>query len=494
MIRFTTAFIAVLALAAGGFAQSSNPLPAASFDVFAGILNYHRIAPMSLDEVTPSEGERLLLVILGRMPPTERVRLSALSRRILTEGGSVLIASDEPLSLTSLLPDGTTLAVTGEKMECINVDSTWNDITRCPLIEPRPLNPTRLQLAPDETALLFTVLNRIATNLPSRLTVPANGTGDWQLLADLPAGTVVVGQNKPLGRVNRLFAAGASGKPGRALAGKILVLADSGLLTNQMLAPAAGLPDNDNLALADRIVLWMQGSPVRTRAVVVVDGVPLTQFDGVPLTAMPPIPPMPLPDFLDPAVQAKMTQAVNEAIGKFERNDGFNRLMLGSDDAARPRRLNRFLLGLAVALGIFVLILGLNRLRNRVHQPQTDLAPAEKFDGKVVKLGRIDARREALLNSGRATDSVPLFLREWFQAAVMADGAMVGDSGTMPEIAVLAGGRVKPLANQIRILWETAQTHGSVSYGRWKELQPMLMDVIGRRRAGEWRFAAGDDS
>ena len=85
---------------------------------------------------------------------------------------------------------------------------------------------------------------------------------------------------------------------------------------------------------------------------------------------------------------------------------------------------------------------------------------------------------------------MPLFLREWFQAAVAEDGGRSGAGGSLPQILISAGGRVKPLGNQIRILWETAQSSDAIPYSRWKELQPMMMEMIRRRQAGEWRFAA----
>lgn len=490
-------FVISLLLALGGgvaFAQQPSALPPAAFDLFAGILNFHNVAPLTFDQAVESDGDRLMLIVLGRVPANERGRLAALSRRILAEGGSVLIATDEPLRLTNFLPDGTSIAVTGDKIRCPLPDATWAANDLCPLLVPRAVNPARLLLAPDETALLFTGLDRIAANLPSRLTPPGDGTADWRPLAELPAGCRTLTRDESLPRSERLFAAAASGKPGEQITGKALLLADSGLLTNQMLAPFARLPENDNLVFADRVVRWMQGNPIRTRAVVVVDGTPLTRFDGVPLTIPPPIPPLPMPDPLDPEVQSKLTQAVNEALGKFERNDGFNRLILGSDESTRPRRLRQFLLGLAVAVGIFVMLLGINRIRKRMHQPESDLLSAERTGAKAAKAGRIDARREAMLHAGKATDAVAMFLREWFQAAVSANGAGAGEGGTMPQVIVVSGGRAKPLSDQIRILWEEARWSGTMPYGRWKELQPMMMEMIRRHQAGEWRFAAEGDS
>ena len=376
----------LVSLAASAWAQPGTGLPPAGFDVLAGVLNFHRVTPMTVEQAIESNDDRLLLVILGRTAPGERLRLANLSRRILAAGGAVLIATDESLQLTAFLRDGAAFQVTGEKIRCNREEFLWANNPLCPFLKPRPLNTARLALASDETALLFTDLDRVAVNLSSRLTAPEELGDDWQRLADLPIGSLTLGEGEALSRTNRLFAAAGSGRFGGNAECRMLLLADAGLLTNQMLAPTAGLPDNDNLALADRIVLWMQGNPNRTRACVVVDGTALTQFDGVPLTMLPPIPPLPLPDPLDPAVQAKLAQAFNETLGKFERNDGFNRLLIGGDETSRPIRLRRLLLSLAVALGIFLLIVGVQRIRSRVHQPQSDLMPAERLDAKVVKL------------------------------------------------------------------------------------------------------------
>ena len=495
----TRLVLTLLALAAGvgpATAQPPGRPPRGDgFEVFAGLLHFHGLTPATPEEFArvPPAGRVMVFVESVFTPDPE---LNGLARDTLAGGGSVLWAVDRGLNLGAVLGDGTRLtgsvggAVPPNGLQCLNDDPNF------PLLAQRPPNAAnRLLLAggltlPDPATLLLTGLSRVATQNPGLLAVGPGGGYSWAELAELPPDTVAPGA---AGRRRRpVVLASTSGVGAKTHRG--LVVANTRVFGNRLLA-AEG---TDNLAFADNVVVWLSAGGSRKACLLVRDGTPVGRFDGVKFEVPLPTPPVPpLPDFLDPAIQAKLTALANETLGKLEANNAFNRLAVG-DVQGEPDRLRKVLKGVGIGLTALVLALALRRLLAAKHAP--DHTPVARDPARPGGLGgpggpgAATRQREEVLHGGDYGALVAEYLRDWFA------GCGAAAQAELPAIVVRPGVPDKPLRADLSILWGVAFAapatgraaragRHAVPYSRWKRLEPSIHAAQAAHEAGDWRFA-----
>ena len=487
-----TRLLLVLAVVATGTgpaaAQRPSRLRGDGVEVFAGLLNFHGLVPTTPEEFAkvPPAG-RVMVFLEGR--PVPDPQLNRLARDTLAGGGSVLWATDRGLDLDAAFGAASGLRTSGfgalppDGSPCLNDDRNFPLLTQRPPSRREQLMPDKGFALPDPATLLLTGLTRVAAQNPGLVVVSPGGGYAWAELADLPRGTVAVGERRGLTPVVMASTSGTGAKTHRGL-----VVANSRVFGNRLLA-AEG---TDNLAFANNVVAWLSAGGSRKACLLVRDGTPVPRFDAVTFAVPPPTPPVPpLPDFLDPAVQAKLTALANETLGKLEANNDFNRLAVG-DVQGEPDRLRRVLKGLGVGLAALLLALALRRLLAAKHSP--DHTPVARDPARPGGPDAAARQRDEALHGGDYGGLVAEYLRDWFAAC----GASA--QATLPEIRVRPGVPEKPLRADLAILWGVAFAapatgraaragRHAVPYSRWKRLEPSIHAAQAAHEAGDWRFA-----
>ena len=482
-----------MAVVTGGAAASAQPpalLPGRGVEVFAGLLNFHGLKPATVGDFARAAPAGRVLVVVGVVPP-RNPQFDALARDTLAGGGSVLWAVDRGLDLGAVLNDRTRVTVSDSAAAVPPGSECLNGRLDSPFVTPRPpsdavrlLGAAGLPLPPDPAAGLLDGLKRVATQSPGVITLSPGGAYLWRPLADLPPGTTALGAPARARREAVAVAAssGPAARPHRAL-----VVSNSRALSNQLLA-AEG---TDNLAFANNLVVWLAAGGSRTACLLVANGSAVPRFDHVTFGETPPVPPVPpappLPDFLDPAVQSKLTALANETLGKLENDNAFNRLLTG--DLDKPNRLRDVLKSLAVALGAVAVALVTRRLLGAKHA--ADHTPVARDPARPGTADGAAKQREEVLHRGDYLPLVAEYLRGWFA------GCGAAAEGALPEIAVRRGVPDKPLRDALRILWGVATdapagraARRGAPYSRWKQLEPLIHAVQAAHGAGDWRFAA----
>lgn len=482
MTRTLLAVVALLAVALPGLAQKSPRVRGDGVELFAALLHFQGLTPATPAEFAAAPPAGRVLILLDQQQRTRE--FDRLARDTLAGGGSVLWAADRGQNLGSVLQDGTRLATSSGTAvpppgaPCLNDDPDYPLlIARPPSAADQAMIAAGLKL-PDPAGLLLAGLPGVAAFRPGLVAEgPTGGRYTWTVLATLPRGTVVPREATRLPAV-AVASHGTGAKTHRAL-----VVANSRVFANRLLAAEGA----DNLAFANNVVAWLSDAGRRKPCLLVVNGTPVTQFDAVTFQETPPIPPIPIPDFFDAQTQAKLTNLVNETLGKLEANDAFNRLLTGDD----PDKLRQFLQGVAIGVACLVFALALRRLLGAKHAPDHTPVPRDP-----VRAGAPDPaarQREELLQLGEYRGLVADYLRGWFAGC----GAAAGPG--LPEIRVRPGVPATPLLGNLRILWGVAfdpppapgrgAARHAVPYSRWKQLEPMIHAAQAGHAAGDWRLA-----
>ena len=190
-----------------------------------------------------------------------------------------------------------------------------------------------------------------------------------------------------------------------------------------MMAPPPGMPPNQNVAFADRVVQWLRGPTERSKCLFIENGVPRTDFDVVryeALQGMPPLPVPPMPDPLDPELQRKLTDAINRGIANWQDDDRPNQIVAGTDE-----RFNRVLRFLAAVAAVVLLVLLVRRAWRGRHEP--DVPPVPTDTGRVAGTappGSLARRREEILQAGDYGGVVREYLRELFASQGLPEAAV----------------------------------------------------------------------
>ena len=493
--------LALLAVPAAGQdrqrAKSPAPqtVPATGSELFRGLFAYQKIDPVTPDKIT-DYGE-LIVVLLGRQP--DGGRWPDIVKQALQAGGSVLIASDRQASLgAQYFPDRTRVEITGERVRATDRFTSFNGLEDCPFIVPRQPATADLALwrlgsgAPGPEWGLFAPWQRLATNRPSAIRVPAYGQYARYALAGFPP-SAAVGDVSPLPE-DRLFAVGASGA-GKQATFRSLILADPSVFSNQMIAGTREEAPTDNFLFANAVVMWLSDGGRRKKCLFVEAGEVRDRFDDVRYAEIsPPIPPLPVPPLpspLDPELQRRLAEGVNRAVANLEDNDALNRALTGGPH--NDRRFSNTMRTLAAIAAVLAVLWLLRRVWQGRHEP--DLPPVPKDTGRVAASGppgSVARRREEILQAGNYTDVVREYLRELFAERGLGPPPGADPPKKMP--AVEATGRdAGAIRGHLRILWDVAfaASPRPVTYSRWKELEPMIDAVRRAADDGRWRFAPG---
>ncbi|MGH3449865.1 MAG: hypothetical protein ACRDQW_03890, partial [Haloechinothrix sp.] len=472
-------------------------LPATGSEAFRGLFRLHKIEPVLPRQIDEDDYANLIVVVIGHPRAIARGQIDSAryTSQALRNGGAVLIALEDQLSLRAFFPDRPDAQITGEVVTCPDGRGTYAGFADCPFVVPRqPGEIDRLLWqvgAPDAEWGLFLGINQLATNTPGTLVLQSKSPYLRATLAGYPTtASVRLNGGRGLIRADRLFAAAGSGRDDRPF--RSLVLADPSVFSNQMMAPPPGMSPNQNVVFADRVVQWLRGPTERAKCLFIENGVPRTDFDVVryeALQGMPPLPVPPMPDPLDPELQRKVTDAINRGIARWQDDDRPNEIVAGTDD-----RFNRVLRFLASIAAVVLLVVLVRRVWRGRHEP--DVPPVPTDTGRVAGTappGSLARRREEILQAGDYGGVVREYLRELFAARGWPPTET--PPRKLPEVIVKGRGNTT-LREDLRILWDVAfgPRPRPVTYTRWKELEPTI-DAVRRAAAeGRWRFADTGDA
>jgi len=503
-------WIAFLLSSSSGTAQPKDDerppvsLPANGSELFRGLLSFHKIEPLKAGELRNADYSKLIVVVMGLPTRNDpKLDLSFHVRETLQAGGSVLLAADGSGPLASYFPRRqSSLALTGETVfepdeSHALVENGW-----CPFARPTTPSPLDLLLwerqkqSPGPEWTLFAGLNRIATNVPHALRLPSRPTRyDRYALARFPSGSLVGGPAGDRLASDRALAVGSSGVEPNEEPFRCLVVSDPSIFTNQMMAVNLDNtgPGTDNLAFANNVAQFLKANGDRTKCLFVENGRMIEKFDDVqfaasPLPDMPPLPIPPLPSPLDPGVQSKLTDFVNNSVDRWQTKDGPNGTVVGRP--ARDQRVTGVLAFLAVLATAVIVLLKMRALRWSSYKG--DVLPVPTDTGRVVSSGppgTVARRKEELLQGGNYTGPVSEYLKEFFvgRGYVVPTGEI---PKKLPKVTI-TGGDSGTLRSQLKALWEVAFDPKSkpVGFTRWKELEPMIAAVKRAAEADRWRFA-----
>lgn len=507
MTRFLASTLVLLALSVPAVAQPDRgnggrapfiPPKDANYDLFRGLLHFHGVKPLTLDEVgdlAPQDFRDVIVVVLGtghnRWQPPQIYTQAAINN-----GGAVLIAMDDATDLSAFLPGvpARSLTVSGQSVTVPDVRSGYFQNVDFPFVTPVRPGPNAdapeyrlfapLAAAP-ETPL------RIVTNQPTCLVVGRLPVAVSKTVAEWPPNSTLGGW--AAGQFRMPFAlAGAGGdrNPYRAL-----VMADPDVLSNAMLY-SSGLPDPQgnqphNWAFANRLITdFLRDGHARTKCLFVESGKVRTDFDKVELKSiqqMPSIPPIPLPDPLDRRVQAKLAEVIDGGLAKLEDRTVADNLLAGPPNDPSPRRYQTTMTVLAAAAGVVLVVLMARRLLGARHRKKFVPAPSDPlFLGDDTALGSFGQRRAELLRGTDFRAAVAYGVRTLFTAQGLPAGY---GRRRLPPLQYRGRSDRERLGGDIRDLWDAAARDEAVSlsYAEWKDLEPVLAEV--HAAADRWRFA-----
>ena len=493
MIRFLAAIL-LLALSGPAVAQPGPggrapfiPPKDANFDLFRGLLHFHGVKPVTVEELRGFEAKDyrdLIVVVLGCSDKLGADGFDAHTRKAVANGGAVLIATDRRVNLTSYFPrtpNNTFIAVSGDDFSVSDPTDCYAGGNAYQLLKPQDVD----EVAP--LADLFNGRPRIATNVPSWL----GRDGEHAYLPHAAANTPPTANN-PRGH---LFALGGVG--GRLNPYRALVLADPDLLSNQMLY-SSGIPDGtgrptNNWGFANALVKDFLREPTdRTKCLFVENGVVRTDFDKVELKSiqqMPSIPPIPLPDPLDRRVQAKLAEVIDGGLATLEDRTVADNLLAGPPNDPSPRRYQVTMTVLAAAAGVVLVVLMARRLLAARHRKKFVPAPSDPlFLGDDTALGSFGQRRAELLRGTDFRAAASHGVRALFAAQGLPAGY---GRRRLPPLQYRGRSDRERLGGDIRDLWDAAARDEAVSlsYAEWKDLEPVLAEVHAAAAADRWRFA-----
>jgi len=483
-------------------AAAQRPAPAATIppdgtEAFRFLLSHAGITPLTEREATDRFQSRnfgdTIVIFLGH----ENVRVngwlrpSDLAAHAVGHGGAVLIAADTRFDLGRDFPsvDTETAQVSGTRVGNLNPQVCYAGNEQCPFavpVTPRWPNP-----GPEWA--LFAGLKRVATNVPSYLSVPNRSGPLHSTLARLPAGS----RELPLGDfaaavdvdLNPLAVGGAGtgAKPYRCL-----VVADPSVFINQMLIAAVpGEPPTDNLVFASRVVAFLSErpeGPPRTRCLFVQNGQVVGSFDDLQTMLRPQLPPLPLPN-LD-KMQEKLVDVGDQLADRFQERGGPSRLLMGDDPDRQRRILRTLMLGLCVVAAVWAVAFAGRRVWG-ARQPVAALAPPPggrpaASPGDPPAPGVFDRRQRELLRRNNLAEPVRAAVRELFAAA-----AAPPDAGPkLPPVEVSpAVARPDTLRQALGDLWKLGFARPRVvTVPQWEALEPLFRRVQQAHAAGKWRF------
>ena len=505
MIRRT--FVAILSLlmlveAIGQTQEPPTQFPFDGIDLMQGLCEYNGLTPITLNEVESVGYDDTIFIILG--DPGDATKLPAKVREGLAQGAAVLIAIETRIDLSGYFPDRAPVFVTGEKYQTLNPADCCLGRETLPYIRPR--KATSIDSILDDLGIvknnnqepaeyeLFRGFNKVATHRPSGLIRTRPSRYLSSAVAEFPPQTY--SQSTLEQTIPESIKLGMAGSGPRGNPFRVLVLADRSIFTNQMLALSAAYNDSksqpnsktDNLAFSNNLIKWLIGPSQRKHCVFIDRGRPLGTFTKTFTTAEMPgmVPPIPSP--LDPRIQQRMTEVVNNAVEKFENRDIPNQLIQGQNQSTS--RYKRVLGGLATFVCVILALFLIRRLFNMGYKPNMSRRP--KSTTPPLQGDHPPALKQThqeVIRHGDYTD----YVREYLQLLFTRQGlpAMFNPTaGSRPPKVDIDSAHAKAIRSAIATLWGIAYSPPTrpITFPRWKALQPDIDLLTRTAERDEWRF------
>ncbi|MCZ2341254.1 MAG: hypothetical protein LC104_05585 [Bacteroidales bacterium] len=442
-------------------------LPSGTY-LFRGLLDAMGLQARYPEELNQLPAEQVLIVLFGYSHDwPDREMIQRVTRRTLAGGGALLLAGEEPAQLQACFPRPTGLSISRERVFSLNPLACFDHYPGSPYPVARPSDVAGL-------GELLRVLPRTATNHPAALTLTRPSHYAQTVLAGFPSHCRLGADDQTLAENQGLLVVGSSPDPQRPY--RTAILSDPSILTNQMLAladPQGNGPQN--LLFAHRLIQWLQAPTNRSYCVFMDYGRPRDRF--YPLITPPPLPIPPLPNPLDPQLQAKLTNAANHALTNLEDQDGFNRRIIG--EPGDRRRFFAFLRTVAILTAMLTLLVFLYRFWAARHKPEPRYN-APKHAAPPHTRDPIQAGR----STPPLSETARLVLRELFRD----QGApTIEEAEPLPPLAV-TGQHSRTLKKNIQHLWRLlTMTHTDKDIPQ-KDLESMIASVWNAAQAGQWRF------
>jgi hypothetical protein len=475
------ALLALTALVMSGPVAAQQQKPIAlppnneETQLFRGLFHFHKIEPEAREKLGRGyDYSKLIVVVYG--DPRD-VEIAKFCRSTLVNGGAVLIAADTPVQLSSFFPAGGQVQITGARVW--GNDAQWVDgrYSARPVATPLPATGT----SP------FSGVDRVATYESSYLlsTKPPVDFKLTPVAAFTPGVDVTLNdvEQRGVGLFPLPFAL-ATTDDDEAL--RCMVLADPDVFGNRMIYTSGReqLP-TDNLKFANNTVQWLKGEG-RTRCLFIENGVVQDRFDEFEYTAIPtgpqlPPPPIPNIDLLDPDTQQKVAEFVNKGVGDAQQRDLLNR---GLTSFFGSRAIMYAALATLLAFVAYFLFRrravfgGFRRTFRPIPRDSAMLGPD-------VPVGSLGHRRLELLRSADYGPVVRPVVRQLFQDRGMP-AEYTGDKLPPVDIDVR---HPQFLRDSIRTLWAEVRSAAPITFGRWKQLEPLLAAVRAAAEDDRWRFA-----
>jgi hypothetical protein len=439
--------------------------------LFRGLLHFYGVKPV-VD--VPERGSRETIVVILGHPQNLTPSPAKLVQSTLAAGGSVLIASETPMGLSSYFGEDTRFDIGGDVV-CTVPENCLNGDPNLPLIR------GRWNLEGFDTRTDW----KIATYRPGSISLASVPDSVRGFSAKFPVGCRWGFRDLA---INEVFAAGGAG--GERQPYRCLVVADEKVFGNQMLYASArefrGVTP-DNFRFANEVVKWLTADGTRRECVFIENGQVQQALDEFDFTALPITPPKdvpfpPLPSPLDRKLQENVAKVIDEGLAKFEDDDRI---------AQALKRDNRFYGGLIAAAAILGLALALvlfaRRVWNARHRPDFQPLPADPhLLGGEAATGSFEHRRLELMRSGDFRAPVVAYLRRMFESRGLGAGV---SGAAMPPLEIRSRNRGE-LKAMIRELWEEAFVFDGdpLPYTRWKEIEQSLSAVKSAADGGLWEF------
>lgn len=414
-------------------------------EVFRAILGRQGLTAIEPSPSIPQLRE-LVLVIFGSPPGDSHADLyTDLSRRIISRGGAVLIATDNATDLTEYFPFGTpSIRIDGRIVTDRGVGASFNDIPDLPFLRFEPQ-----QVVPDADLISISRLTRVATNrsstmIRSRNAFPLYKFAGFSRTAGFDGDGGILGPAMMIAPPDQ---------------GTAIVLADAGVLANQWLlaTPSRNGGEVDNLKFAMHLASYLVNSPAgnrpRKRLIFWDTSRPVINLDAVQLNA-------PFPEVQPswPVIQQTLASKLNQKIDERQQTDFPTRNVLR---LIGHRRSIRWLLAISL-----ILLAGWLFWKLRWSQAMSNTGDGRKFAAQSPD------RFEAM----EAAGNYYLLARESSLQWLTERGLATPD----PPKLDIPGDRLyrKRMNQELKVIWRVALgSPRTISAARWVELQSMRKRV-----------------
>lgn len=486
--------LAVLLTAGPAAGQQAGRVPAGGSEYFRFALFLHGLEPLSDPDAAAERPSETVIVITGDMSRLDGRLHGFQLTDFVNAGGSVLVATDGPLPVGADWAFRLGIRISKEPVSADPKDGYRGERTR-PFAKPRfgvvggRQSPYYLFDEVDETGV-----RAIATDRPSAMTLDGRRQRNYTVgnLAGYPE-TARFRTGRPLEKSENYLAISLQPQPNAGDSrGRLVVLADHGILTNAMMGfikdPAAEKgyrTDNGNWEFANRTVEWLRGGfpQPRTACLFIEDGRVIDRF----ATQLPPNPRPPMPNIPPDVIANWLLNHANGIIEEKQQQDVFNQSLLRN--IGLPRLLRWFLIAATVAL----VLVGLRWLLRGQRKPDTAavMTPAVR-DSLLPRGGVVRQRTAAQIEVQNLYEAARRRVRERFDVL----GGRPGPSGQMPPVLTANDLGDGPLLHQsVRWLWALGygDTPVAIPPADWDRTNVLLERVTARAARGDWSFGQEAD-